>query len=226
MPHRGVVFIDYNSMRDKAAEMFSAKTDEQCRGCFSPARLASVIIAKLNERNTQAGDAVDLVGVHVFYATPHGLTEAEEAKKADRLVKQWRQAGTPKPKVFPYPKSPEGEKKRVHVQFVTDLIAMWKRGSFDIAVLATVDEDHRPAARAIPRGETDLPRVELAGWAVSGGSRLRPQTLVLGGQEPTAHPLTEDDYRQVYPNPLTKDDHRHVRLKRRRKRKRRSGGPS
>lgn len=207
---RAVVFIDYNSMCGAADALFSAETvKSQYRGTFSPVRLGQAITDKLNQRVRPESEAVDLVGVRVYYATPH---QGEKAEEAAALVRRWK-TETPKPYVFSHPKSPEGEKKLVHVQFVTDLIAMWKRDSFDIAVLATVDEDHRPAARTIPRGKTELPRVELAGWAVPSGSRLHPQTLVLGGQEPVAHPLTEGDYHHVHP-------------KRRRKRRRRSGGAS
>ena len=203
MSLRAVTFIDYYSIYNDARDLFRPTGDEQRHGHFDPWELSSRICDAHNERF--AGEQpLEFGGVHVYYATPPRRGRAAHAASA--RIRQWRQKH-PEIGVFSHPlqlvADTEREieiKKLIHTTLAVELVAAWKRSEFEVAILASSDEESRTVAQKVRDEASQDPfRLDVAGWVATapGGRPIERRILYLGGQEPRQHLLTEEIYRAV-----------------------------
>ncbi len=193
-----MVFVDEKNVYRDARRAFFEEYDHSPFGQFHPGLLANVLLSL-----SKAPDA-ELAGVRVYTGRPDGSLAPKTYGAHMRQCATWAKdpAITLKARPLRYPwgtpppalggPDRKGEQKGVDVQLAIDLVRMYMREEYDVAILASTDTDLLPAVEMlyeVDRGLGVSP-IEVSAWS---SDKMRKR-LHLAGHAVWCHKLDAAAY--------------------------------
>ena len=193
--HRRVaVFIDARNVYYSARLAFHGGTGPSSHGQVDPIKLGELLVER---GQGPARRPKELVDVRVYVGKPSESRDPISAGAYARQVDSWRRAGVHVIEgtlAYPddFPAHPPKE-KGVDVALAVDLVAGSLRDEFDVAVIASTDNDLLPALQALVerRDAWGRPGVEVFAWSPLG------KRLWLKKRSLWCHFLDRSDYDRV-----------------------------
>jgi uncharacterized LabA/DUF88 family protein len=193
---RLLVLVDAQNVYRDARRAFFNDQGPSIRGQVAAERYSQLLRQRVTEylkRDT------DLIETRMYAGKPDAAREPTAAAAMERQVAAWEKAGVvvcQRPLRYPpdWPAT-KAQQKGVDVQLSTDLVQLYLRDFYDIAVVASTDTDMRPALESVLEiaGKREFPVVTVAAWH-SEALRTR---LWLPGRPLYCFQLNRTDYDAV-----------------------------
>lgn len=194
-PRRVAVFIDYQNCYGAAREAFASGLDPSYVGNFSPMALGKLLASK-----GSGSYKLVFVGVYCGIAEPRMDPRTHSARS--KQIARWKREGaTVFARSLRYPPGwkvgitnrDSPREKGVDVKMAIDAVMGALRDEYDVAILATCDNDFVPVVEALLElGATNgKPEVEVIAW------KDRNNRLGISGRQLVERWIGPNDFRAM-----------------------------
>ena len=194
MPHRVVVFLDYQNVYHRARDAFCAPDAAAREGQVDPLALGHLLTSRVPGGR--------LAGVRLYRGRPSRRRDSWSYSAYRRQTASQVSRGgglvTVISRDLRYPPDwprRAAQEKGIDVALAVDFVMMVARRECEVGILFSSDTDLVPALEAVlALRPGDSPACEVAAWAAPG---VRPRSLSARGVDIRRHLLSEADFRTV-----------------------------